>query len=54
MEFIPHDYQEYAIRFIEDHPVSVLLLDMGLGKTTITLSALQSLLLIPSRLIAYW
>lgn len=44
MEFIPHDYQEYAIRFIEDHPVSALLLDMGLGKTTITLSALQSLL----------
>lgn len=44
MEFIPHDYQKYAIRFIEDHPISALFLDMGLGKTTITLTALESLL----------
>jgi len=26
-----HDYQEYAVKFIEDHPVAALLLDMGLG-----------------------
>lgn len=26
-----HDYQEYAVKFIKEHPVSALLLDMGLG-----------------------
>jgi hypothetical protein len=31
MKFIPHDYQKYAIRFIEENPISALLLDMGLG-----------------------
>ena len=32
MKFIPHKYQEYAISFIEEHPMSILLLDMGLGR----------------------
>ena len=31
MKFIPHDYQAYAIRYIEEHPISAVLLDMGLG-----------------------
>ena len=31
MEFIPHRYQEYATRFICEHPESLLMLDMGLG-----------------------
>jgi len=31
MKFIPHDYQEYAIGFVENHPISAILLDMGLG-----------------------
>lgn len=44
MEFVPHSYQRYAIDFIENNPVSALLLDMGLGKTSITLSALNDLL----------
>lgn len=44
MEFVPHSYQKYAIGFIENNPVSALLLDMGLGKTSITLSALNDLL----------
>ena len=44
MEFVPHQYQEYAIRFIEKHPMAILLLDMGLGKTAITLMALLSLM----------
>ena len=44
MKFIPHSYQRYAIDFIENNPVSALLLDMGLGKTSITLSALNDLL----------
>lgn len=31
MKFNPHDYQKYAIKFIEEHEVSCLMLDMGLG-----------------------
>ena len=44
MEFLPHDYQRYAIDFIENHPISALFLDLGLGKTIITLTALMDLL----------
>ena len=39
-----HDYQEYAVKFIEEHKIAALLLDMGLGKTAITLSACEKLL----------
>ena len=31
MKFIPHDYQKYAIDFVETHPTAALILDMGLG-----------------------
>jgi hypothetical protein len=31
MKFIPHEYQRYAINYIENHPISAVLLDMGLG-----------------------
>ena len=31
MRFNPHEYQKYAIEFIEEHEKAVLLLDMGLG-----------------------
>ena len=31
MRFIPHEYHEYAINFLETHPRAVLMLDMGLG-----------------------
>ena len=44
MEFHPHHYQSYAIDYIESHPIAALLLDMGLGKTVITLTAIQNLL----------
>lgn len=44
MKYEPHDYQKYAIAFIESHPVSAVLLDMGLGKTSITLTAINDLL----------
>lgn len=44
MKYSPHDYQRYAIGYIEEHPVSAVLLDMGLGKTSITLTALNDLL----------
>ena len=26
-----HDYQEYAVKFIEEHTIAALFLDMGLG-----------------------
>lgn len=44
MEFVPHDYQSYCIEYIRTHPVAALFLDMGLGKTVITLTALRSLI----------
>jgi hypothetical protein len=44
MIYEPHDYQTYATDFIEAKPISALLLDMGLGKTVITLTALNDLL----------
>ena len=44
MRYSPHDYQKYAIRYIEEHPIAAVLLDMGLGKTSITLTALSDLL----------
>ncbi len=44
MEYDPHDYQRYAISYIEEHPIAAVLLDMGLGKTSITLTALNDLL----------
>lgn len=31
MKFIPHDYQKYAVEYIESHPTAAILLDMGLG-----------------------
>lgn len=44
MKYKVHDYQQYATDFILGHPVSCLILDMGLGKTVVTLTALQLLL----------
>ena len=41
----PHPYQEPAIQFVLDHPRCILSLDMGLGKTVITLTALEELVL---------
>ena len=44
MKYQPHDYQKYATQFIIDHPVAAILLQMGLGKSVITLTAIQQLL----------
>ena len=44
MKYNPHDYQRYAAEFITTHPIAALLLDMGLGKTSITLTAINDLL----------
>lgn len=43
MKFIPHEYQAYAISHIESHKEAALFLDMGLGKTVITLTAINEL-----------
>ena len=45
MKFVPHDYQSYCVDYIKTHPVSALFLDMGLGKTVTTLTALKDLML---------
>jgi SNF2 family DNA or RNA helicase len=45
MKYNPHDYQAYATDFILEHPACGLILDMGLGKSVITLTALWDLLL---------
>lgn len=42
-KFVPFDYQMYAINEIIEKPCVGLFLDMGLGKTVITLSALLDL-----------
>lgn len=43
MKFIPHDYQKYCINRMISDPILGLILDMGLGKTVITLTAVNDL-----------
>lgn len=45
MKYEPYEYQSYAKEFIIKHDACGLFLDMGLGKTVITLSALWELAL---------
>lgn len=45
MKYSPHDYQTYATGFVLEHPYCGLILDMGLGKSAITLTALWNLIL---------
>ena len=45
MNYQPHDYQKYATDFILTHPIAAVLLEMGLGKSVITLTAIQELCL---------
>lgn len=40
----PHPYQKYAIEFIKQNPISAILLDMGMGKSSITLTAIDDLM----------
>jgi SNF2 family DNA or RNA helicase len=44
MKFLPHDYQKYAVEYIKSHPITALFLDMGLGKTVTTLTAIRDLM----------
>ena len=44
MQYKPHDYQKFAVDFIETHPQAAVLLECGLGKTSITLTALNDMM----------
>ena len=44
MKYRPHDYQEYASEKIIELPETGLFLDMGLGKTVTTLTAIDELM----------
>lgn len=44
MRFVPYEYQRHAIGWILDHPACGLFLEMGLGKTVVTLTAIDALL----------
>lgn len=39
-----HEYQRYCIEFIKKNPAVLLILEMGLGKTIITLTAIEELM----------
>ena len=54
MKYEPHDYQRYATKYIESHSVAAVFLDMGLGKTSITLTALMICCLITLMHTAFW
>ena len=43
MDFVPHRYQRECIEFIKRTPCCGVFLDMGLGKTVITLTAIKEL-----------
>lgn len=45
MQYKPHEYQEYAKEFIISHPEAAVILECGMGKTVITLTAIWELLL---------
>ena len=45
MKYNPYDYQTYATSFIKKKEISALILDMGLGKTVITLTAIRDLII---------
>lgn len=44
MRYEAHDYQKYTTEYIENHDVSAIFLDCGLGKSVITLTAINDLL----------
>lgn len=44
MIYRPHDYQKFAINFILEHPIAAIFLDMGMGKSSITLTAIMELM----------
>ena len=45
MKYAPHNYQSYATSFILKHPISAIFLECGLGKSVISLTAINDLML---------
>lgn len=43
MKYDPHKYQSFATDFIISHPIAAVFLEMGLGKSVITLTAIMKL-----------
>ena len=43
MKYNPHKYQSYATDFIINNPIAAVFLEMGLGKSVITLTAMKKL-----------
>lgn len=44
MKYKAHDYQKFCIDYIINNPIAAIFLDCGLGKTSITLAAIESLM----------
>ena len=44
MRLVQHSYQQYATEFIVNHPIAAIFLDMGMGKTSLTLMAILQLI----------
>ena len=44
MKYNPHKYQRYCIDFIKQNPIAAILLDMGMGKSSICLTAIMELM----------
>lgn len=44
MKYVPHDYQQYAQEFLIEKPEAALFLEVGTGKTVITLTAIAELM----------
>lgn len=44
MHYTPHPYQAFTTNYIETHPQAAIILGMGMGKTIITLTAINSLI----------
>ena len=44
MKYEPHDYQVYASEYIKEHDAAAVFLECGLGKTSITLTAICDLM----------
>lgn len=44
MKFIPHEYQDHIVNFMMDNPKAFIVLQMGMGKTVCTLTAIERLM----------
>lgn len=44
MHYTPHTYQAFTTNYIETHPQAAIILGMGMGKTIITLTAINNLI----------